>query len=318
LNLAVGLTPAWQHILVFDRFRVDAVNRARESHWVSSGKVLNVGIALHRLGGPSKTIALVGGDPLASIEREFSSLGVPHRWVPSSAATRVCTTILDFGIGSERREAGDGRLQMTELVENARPMGPGEYEAFVRAYEEEVPAATVVVLTGSLPDGTPARFYRDLLERTRCPAVLDIRGEELRLALELEPFVVKPNREELGKTIGREIKTDAELRDGVRELHRRGARWVVVSQGRGTLWVSSRDGDSYRLRPPVVEAVNPIGCGDCLAAGIAWGIGRGMDVAEAVRIGVGAAVQNVQDLLPSRVDPDTVAGIARRIPIERE
>lgn len=316
MNLAVGLTPAWQHILVFDRFRVDAVNRARESHWIASGKVLNVGIALHHLGGSSKTLALVGGSPLAEIEREFTALAVPHRWVVSEAPTRVCTTILDLGVGAVGREAGDGRLQMTELVENARPMGEGEYERFVAAYKEEAVAARTVVLTGSLPSGTPARFYRDLLESTRCPAVLDARGEELALALELEPFVVKPNREELGKTIGREIRTAKELREGMRELHSRGARWVVISQGKDAVLVSSREGKTWRLSPPSVEAVNPIGCGDCLAAGIAWGIGRGLDVLEATKRGIGAAVQNVQDLLPSRVDPETVEQIAAGLAIE--
>ncbi|HLU47926.1 MAG TPA: PfkB family carbohydrate kinase [Planctomycetota bacterium] len=327
MNLAVGLTPAWQHILAFDEFRLDAVNRARESHWVASGKVLNVGIALHRLGGPSKTLALVGGSPLDPIEHEFDELGVPHRFVVSSTPTRVCTTILDFGGGRSSKEGSagagerhgprDGRLQMTELVENARPMGEGEYERFVDAYEEEARAASIVVLTGSLPAGTPPRLYRELLERTACPAILDARGEELALALELEPFLVKPNREELEKTIGREIRSDSDLRDGMRELHRLGAQWVVVSQGGGVLWVSSREGDTWRLRPPVVEAVNPIGCGDCLAAGIAWGVSRGLDVVEAVKRGIGAAVQNLQDLLPSRVDPDTVERIARTISPER-
>ena len=72
--LAAGLTPAWQQMLVFDGLRVGEVNRAREALWCASGKVLNVGIALHHLGGPSRTIALIGGPSGDGIERGLLGL----------------------------------------------------------------------------------------------------------------------------------------------------------------------------------------------------------------------------------------------------
>jgi 1-phosphofructokinase family hexose kinase len=310
VNLAVGLTPAWQQILVFDKFQVDAVNRAREAHWCASGKVLNAGIALHRLGGPSKTIALVGGPPLEHIAREFDELGVPHQWVVSATPTRVCTTILDRG-GSGKR------LVMTELVENARSVFPGEVEDFLRIYEKEARNVKVAVLTGSLPAGAPASFYRDAIAVTRGQVILDARGEELRQALELEPLVVKPNREELGRTVGREIHGDADLARAMKEILRLGAVWVVVSQGKGAVWIASRAGMFHAIQPPVVEPVNPIGCGDCLAAGIAWGIADGRPVLDSVRLGVAAAVQNLQDILPARVDLPAVEAIAAKLKVER-
>jgi hypothetical protein len=47
--LAAGLSPAWQQIVVLESLSVSEVNRARAVHWCASGKVLNVGLALHRL-----------------------------------------------------------------------------------------------------------------------------------------------------------------------------------------------------------------------------------------------------------------------------
>ena len=91
--LSAGLTPAWQQILVFDSFRYGEVNRAAEVHWCASGKVFNAGIAAHHLGGPSLTLAPVGGPPREQIEREFEEMELPCRFVPTQAATRVCTTI---------------------------------------------------------------------------------------------------------------------------------------------------------------------------------------------------------------------------------
>ena len=59
--LTAGLTPAWQQILLFDSFRQGEVNRAREAHWCTSGKVFNAGIAAHHLDASSRTLAPVGG-----------------------------------------------------------------------------------------------------------------------------------------------------------------------------------------------------------------------------------------------------------------
>lgn len=289
--LSAGLTPAWQQILVFDAFHVGGVNRAREVHWCASGKVFNAGIGAHHLGGPSLTLAPVGGPPRGEIEAEFAALGVPHRWIETVAATRVCTTILDRSTGT-----------ITELVENGRPVTAHELDAFCAAYAEEAARAAVVVLIGSLPIGTPETFYRRLLERTPCPAVLDFRGPGLMSVLDLQPYVVKPNRDELARTVGRPLDSDEDLLAAMRSLNARGAAWVVITQGAGPVWVSSTHA-VYRLTPPPVpDIVNPIASGDALAATIAWATRAGRPLPEAVRLGLAAAAQNVRQLLPCRLD----------------
>ena len=344
--LSAGLTPAWQQILVFDAFHPGEVNRAIEAHWCGSGKVLNAGIAVQHLvrvssvgqvanlpentqqignllhDALSLTLATVGGPPLAEIDREFHALDVPHRWIETAAATRVCTTLIDRGAGT-----------ITELVENGRPLLPAEIEAFRAAYAEEAARAAVVVLIGSLPAGTPLSLYRELVARTPCPMVLDFRGDGLMSVLDLKPHVVKPNREELAQTVGRALDDDGDLCRAMQSLNDRGARWVVVTQGKGPVWLSSLK-RVYRLHPlPVgdvshcgatvpaaVEARrahhNPIGCGDALAAGIAWGMRKGMEMPDAVRLGVAAAADRLRTLLPSRLDPLRVARRAAEVRIE--
>ena len=345
--LAAGLTPAWQQILVFDAFTPGEVNRAREVHWCGSGKVLNVGLALAQLncralssddqnrsaGGPpvapsatdnpattdtdpsidSMTLAPLGGPAFAAIEAEFAELNVPRRWIGTSAPTRICTTILDSRSG-----------RTTELVENARSLPSADLDAFRQAYAEEAARAEVIVLSGSLPAGTPISFYRDLLSRSPGSThgaagppkvILDARGPELLAALECRPYVVKPNREELGQTVGRPLTSDKELRAAMRELNQRGAEWVVVSQGKSSVWVSSRD-VFRQLHPPAVEVVNPIGSGDCLAAGIAAATSRSEDMLAAVRYGMACAALNATQLLPSRLDPREVESWLRKVKAE--
>jgi len=300
--LSAGLTPAWQQILVFDGFAAGEVNRAREALWFASGKVLNAGIAAHHLGAPSLTLSPLGGPAFDPISEEFERLGIPHRWVRTAAATRVCTTLIDRATATT-----------TELVENGRPLATAELESYLAAYAEVAARATIAIITGSLPEGTPPSFYRALVERTPCPAVLDFRGEGLLSVLDLEPLVVKPNRQELAKTVGGRPDNDAALLAAMRNINARGAQWVVVTQGAGDVWLTSQK-EVYRFEPrPIPDLVNPIASGDAMAAAIAWAIAADKPMPDAVRLGMAAAAQNARALLPCRLDPSTLGNAAAQI-----
>jgi 1-phosphofructokinase family hexose kinase len=268
--------------------------------------VFNAGIAAHHLGGPCRTLAPVGGPPREEIERELDQMGFAYRWVLTEAATRVCTTLVDRSTGT-----------ITELVEDGRPLAASELNAFRQAYAEEAAKADVAIIIGSLPVGTPASFYRELMERTPCPAILDFRGEGLLSVLDLKPHVVKPNREELARTVGRALDTDDELVAAMQDLNRRGAQWVVITQGSGPVWVTSST-QIYRLYPPPAdEIVNPIASGDAMAGAIAWATGDGRAIVDAVKLGIAAAGENLRQLLPSRLDPTRVLEKAEAVRVER-
>jgi 1-phosphofructokinase family hexose kinase len=292
--VVAGLSPAWQQIMRFDGLRLGEVNRARDVARCASGKVVNVAVALAHLRVACDVVALVGGEPGREIDRELATLAIGRSCIQSAAPTRVCTTIIDSQSG-----------RVTELVENAGSVTPDELAEFQTAYAEQAAKARAVVLTGSLPPGAPRTFYFDLLASTKCPAILDGRGPELIASLERRPFLVKPNREELAFTLGRDLKTDAELHSAMRELNDRGASWVVVTAGARPAWASSH-GELFRFDVPQMAAVNPIGSGDCLAAGIAWGLAEGKEPCDAIRLGIAAAVENVGQLLPGRLDPQQV------------
>lgn len=286
--LVAGLTPAWQQIYCFRHFQNGEVNRAELAMACASGKVLNVGCALFHLGIDSRTLSPVGGMTGQLIQSEFKQMGVPVRWIPCASAIRTCTTILDETTGST-----------TELVENSYPISAQELDAFSSAFDEEARRARVVVITGSLPRGTPNDYLRQLMDGKQAKFILDVRGPELEQILPLNPYVVKPNREELAKTVGRALDCDDDLIGAMRILRERGAQWVVVSQGSAALFALGPDG-LLQLKPPEVTVRNPIGCGDCLAAGIAAGVHRQEPMLAALELGIRAAAENARALLPAR------------------
>jgi 1-phosphofructokinase family hexose kinase len=308
--LCAGLSPAWQHTLVFEALRLGEVNRAREAHWCASGKVLNAARAAHRLAARAeaglrvRAMTVLGGATGSQARAALAAEGLDVAAVETRAATRVCTTVI-------------GRTEdcTTELVEEASALDEAELQGFRDCFRAEAGRAGAVVLTGSLPTGAPTDYYRTLLEGLVAPAVLDIRGPELLATLGLKPFLVKPNREELARTVGHSIAGEGELEAAMREVAGRGAEWVVVSQGAESVLVLG-EGKLHRLQPPRVEIVNPIGSGDCLAGGIAFGLARGLAPLEAIRLGIAAAADNVTSLLPGHIDATAVERRMGEIRIE--
>lgn len=304
--VAAGLSPAWQVIMRFPALLPGEVNRASETTRCASGKVLNVAVALSHLGAATRAVTVLGGAPAAPTAAEMAAFGIELLAVPTRGETRTCTTLLD-----------DARGETTELVENAGPLPPDELATFVGAYRAAVAGAAAVVLSGSLPAGTPAGLYRELLDRTACPAILDARGAELLEALPRRPLLVKPNREELAKTVGHSLDDERQVIAAMESLRERGAAWVLVTDGARPALAIGPEG-RFRVVPPRMKrVVNPIGCGDCLAAGFAAGIAAGREPLDAFRLGFAAAADNCRTLLAGRLDRGRVAALSGLVTIER-
>ena len=308
--LVVGMTPAWQQIVLLDGLRLGEVNRAQTVHWCASGKGINVAIALHRLGMAHTLISPNGGLQASSMAAEAAAEGVHAHWLTTSQG-RVCTTLLE-----------SNPVRTTELVENMPPLSPETVGAFWETLDQLAPQAELLVLTGSLPSGLDDGFYGEILSRTGKPAVLDIRGSALMRCLAYRPHLVKPNREELEQTVRRPLFSETELLAAMRELNAAGAGWVVVSSGGGTL-LASHAMSSWRITPPRVTVVNPIGCGDCLTAGLAAAVSENLQrnedrlsplqLARAVAI----ASDNATQLLPARIDLARVARLQAQVQVEQ-
>ena len=311
--VAAGLTPAWQYVLVFDRLTTGEVNRARESRWFASGKAVNVALAARSLGQEATLVSFIGGATGAALAEDFESTGAEANWVTSAAPTRVCTTLID--------RATD---QTTELVENSAAVSSRELDRYQRAFTGTARNADVVVLSGSLPIETPKSCYRELLQASAdSPAlktsngeparlVLDVRGPELLNCLAFHPVLVKPNREELATTLGRGLDDDAALVAAMRELNHKGAEWVLVTDGGRAAWLSGLN-QVWRVQPPTgVEVVNPIGCGDSVAAGVAAGLAERREIRDCVALGLGSAAANLEQMECARFDSARARELASR------
>ena len=75
---------------------------------------------------------------------------------------------------------------------------------------------------------------------------------------------------------------------------------------------------ALHLSAPAERVVNAVGCGDALSGGLAAGIARGLELADAAALGVAAATDKLGRLHSGRVDRAAVErllAVVRRSPV---
>ena len=172
--------------------------------------------------------------------------------------------------------------------------------------------------SGSLPPEGPIGFYRWCVGRAVSAGVrtiVDASGAPLREALAAKPTIVKPNRAELSKTLNLKIDSDEALRDAIKKLIALGPQWAVVSHGKEATIVS--DGrEFWRVIPPKVDVINPIGSGDALAAGLATALVRGEKVPVACKLAVACACANAMTAMPGEITMDDVNALLPQVEVQ--
>jgi tagatose 6-phosphate kinase len=305
--LCIGPTPAAQRVMRFRKLTLDAVNRAVTTLDGAAGKSVNVAKVLKALGEQPVATGFLGGDRGEQLRSLLEAQGIEHDFVSVTARTRQCVTVID---------ESDGRV--TELVEESRPVEPADYDKLMVVIHRRINQARAVVMSGTLPHGGPASLYLQCVRAAHEAGVLsvvDAQGAALLEALAGGPGVVKPNRAELAATAGRTLEDEAAVASAMRDLCERGAQRVVVTAGKAP--ALALDGNQFwRITPPGIAAVNPIGSGDAFAAGLVWRLLRGDDLGEACRWATAAGAANALTAMAGEVCRADVERLAQETGVE--
>jgi 1-phosphofructokinase family hexose kinase len=298
--------PALQRTLVFPHVEIGEVNRAVERHQTGAGKAVNMAVSLATLGTPVCVTGFNGGAPGRFVAAYARARGVRPAFTRLAAGvTRTCTTVLDAGAGVS-----------TELVEEGPEPDAAAWDAFARRNRRLAARAKLLAISGTLPPGVADDFYAPFVQiavAAGVPAVIDSHGGGLLRALPHGPLLVKLNARELGRTWGTTCDDEAAILAAAERVRAAGARWVWVTQGGRPAYLLGARG-AVRFDLPAITVNNPIGSGDCAAAGFihAW-LANGGVVADAVRAGLGCGMANALTRVPAQFDPEQATWLAALI-----
>jgi 1-phosphofructokinase family hexose kinase len=276
--VTVTLNPAVDEAVSVDEFVHGAVNRCRLDALDAGGKGINASRVMHRLGRETIALGFVGGVTGAMVRQRLDEDGVAHAFDNVDELTRLNVMLY------ERRTGLRTRLYLPGA--NVAP----ERLAHLRKRLALTPPGAVVVLGGSIPPGLPSSTYRDFVAWLKSRGVLtivDTSGAALVDVLAARPTLIKPNEEEAAEIVGFPVVSDADALQAARELQRRGAENVVVSQGAAGA-VGLNGTDSFKAIPPTVTAKSTVGSGDSMVAGLAIAFAEQSGLEEGLRLGTAA------------------------------
>ncbi|MBQ5819722.1 MAG: 1-phosphofructokinase family hexose kinase, partial [Clostridia bacterium] len=131
--------------------------------------------------------------------------------------------------------------------------------------------------------------------------------------IDMKPWLIKPNQEEISAYLGREIDGFDELFSVAKDLHEQGIENVMISLGaQGALLVCSEG--TFVARPPKVDALSTIGAGDSSIAGFVSVADKPASTRLRTAVAFGTAACLTPGTRPPR--PEDVASILDRITVE--
>lgn len=249
--------------------RLHDINRVDHLQLVAEGKGVNVARVLARHGHRVALTGFAGGQSGAWLRELTREAGIWDLWIETAAPLRV---------GFMASDAADSHP--TTVLPRGFSVSGAECRALLAGVAAALPGVRLVIGSGSVPHPAADGLYADLAalcQRAGTPCWLDAYGEAMAEALKAAaPLpLAKPNREEY-----------AELRgwDRIEELH--------LTAGPAPVEVRSRRHGDWRVVPPSVRQVNPVGSGDCYLAGLAHAWLVNLDFPDRLRYAAAAGAAN--------------------------
>lgn len=280
----VTLNPAIDKTVVVENLTPGGVNRIRSIRADVGGKGINVSKCLKTLGCPSTAAAFWGGTAGQRGMDFLAEQGIGSLPVAVAGDTRTNLKIID-----------PVRGENTDINEPGPIISPDHVAELLAKLDGSVKPGDILILSGSVPGGCEPTIYRDMIARYRARGAkvcLDADGEAFRLGLTAIPSLVKPNREELERYMGKTLAAMENVIGAAEQLLHSGIEEVVVSLGADGA-ILLREGLCLRAEGLQVPVGSTVGAGDSMVAALAFGMERGMEPAERLRLAVAISAASV-------------------------
>ena len=282
--LTVTANPTIDRVYFVENFEMGEVHRPEKFTRSAGGKGLNVARVAKILGTDTAAMGFAGGYAGEFVKSEVEKQGIKNLFTQINGETRTCVNISDKnGKSGEILEAGP------EITQE-------EKDAFLKEYVNSIESYDIICVSGSLPKGLESDFYIKLTEIAKEKGkkiIVDTSGETLEKVLDSKPYMVKPNKYEVSKLMGKEISADNEIKEALDFLYKKGVGVPFMSLGKEGAAVFT-GGEYYKFSTPDIKVVNTVGSGDSTVAGIAVGLDKGECVVDAIKLGMASGTANTQ------------------------
>lgn len=273
--LIINSNPALQKIYFVDGFKKNRVNRVSKMLTMAGGKGINTARALKCMG--TDDYVLMTYAPKSFHSTLVRDLGEHHQSavIETGRALRTCTTLID----------GDN---VTEITEPNVAISKDAKEAFRNQYENLIPNAKMLLISGSVIAGEDEDLYYQLIKLAnmfKIPVMLDFSGIEILKTLRAKIDFLKINNEEF-KQIGKLLKVKKAPEIVYCLQYQYKVKNIILTDKDKDVTVYAENNDKFTVSVPAVETLNTTGCGDAFSAGFIYEYLDSKDIRAAVKRGV--------------------------------
>jgi 1-phosphofructokinase family hexose kinase len=304
-----------------------SVIRASSVEVAAGGKGVNVARVMRAYGRRPALVGFVPADDGQVLLGLLAAEGADVEAVPVPGRTRQIALIIEDGTG-----------RTTSISEPGALRASAAWPAYLSAVDQRMGRASVLVCSGSQPQGAPVDGYAQLVRRARLAGrftVVDAEPAALLAALPAGPDLVTPNLEEAEATIVADASggpvgavlsaptTDPRGRSerAAAALQRLGAARVAITAGAHGVCFADVDGSTTWTPSVPVEVLSTVGAGDAFLAGLLLGLPAGFPAQlpdpgqwrTAVARGVATASAACERLRPGDVDPARVEQLLAQV-----
>ena len=144
---------------------------------------------------------------------------------------------------------------------------------------------SIVTFTGRAPEGLDIGYIKEFLiflKSKGAKVVIDSRSFTVSDILDVAPWLIKPNEEEIKMYSDIDVKDEKTACDAAKALKEQGIENVIISLGGGGA-VLCCDEDVYFAKAPKISVVSTIGAGDSMIAGFIGAYAGGNEYKEAFK-----------------------------------
>ncbi len=273
----VTFNPALDYILELDKLEIGKIQKSKTELILPGGKGINVSTVLTNLEIDNIALGYKAGFVGAELERLLRNMNVKTDFIDlEEGNSRINVKISgeeETAINTNGPKISENKI--LELLEKLKTLNENDY----------------LVLSGSIPSSIKDDIYEkicSIVKKQNVKIVVDATKNLLVQALKYNPFLIKPNNEELGEIFDVEIHTKEDAYVYGKKLKEMGAQNVLVSMGKTGAALIDEAGQEYFLKSPEGKRVNTVGSGDSMVAGFIAGFLKYKNYNDALKMGVSA------------------------------
>ncbi|MCU4414121.1 1-phosphofructokinase [Acinetobacter sp. WU_MDCI_Axc73] len=260
--LAITLNPAIDVTIELDTLHLGAVNRQKNVEIHAAGKGLNVAQVLCDLGHQIIVSGFLGQNNREIFDQHFNNMQFEHHFVYLDDETR------------QNIKLAENSGRMTDINGQGFYVNDIAKNLLLTTLERLCKEVDFIVIAGSLPKGfepDDLKALINLFKQQNKKVAVDTSGKALVAAISANPWMIKPNTDELEESYGQAVTT---LNEQVLFFNalKSNIQHIVISMGeQGVHWIQSGT-TPLKAIPPKVLVKSTVGAGDSLLAGMIHGI----------------------------------------------